>query len=110
MVILVLSARFFSHLFYLCINLYSGNIRFFCGECGTHLYAYDKEWAQWCYPFASCIDTPLPKMDATTDCYHIMQNSKPDWVPVPKGAKHIFEEYPDCSLEDWHKQHKQFIE
>ncbi|ORZ00601.1 Mss4-like protein [Syncephalastrum racemosum] len=83
-----------------------GNIRYFCGECGSHLYAYDKQWADCVYPMACAIDTPLPAVDPK-DIYHIMlnENSKANWAvaPEPNPDKHAFSEYPDVSLEQWHK-------
>ncbi|KAI7866923.1 Mss4-like protein [Mucor mucedo] len=89
-----------------------GNIRYFCSECGSHLYAYDKQWAEWVYPFASAIDTPLPQLDPKTQVYKIMLDSKANWVDVPDPNKeaHAFEAYPDCSLEQWHKDNGQYIE
>lgn len=89
---------------------YSGNIRYFCGECGCHLYAYDKKWSEFVYPYACAIDTPLPELDSK-DVYHIMLDSKANWVQAPKAdeKQHAFKEYPDCSLEDWHKNNKQYI-
>ncbi|KAG2194788.1 hypothetical protein INT47_004119 [Mucor saturninus] len=82
------------------------------GECGSHLYAYDKQWAEWVYPFASAIDTPLPQLDPKTQVYKIMLDSKANWVDVPDPSKeaHAFEAYPDCSIEQWHKDNGQYIE
>ncbi|OBZ80726.1 putative glutathione-dependent formaldehyde-activating enzyme [Choanephora cucurbitarum] len=84
-----------------------GNIRYFCGECGSHLYAYDKKYADYVYPFASAIDTPLPELE-NTEIYHIMLGSKANWVPAPKHNK--FNEYPDCSLEQWHKNNNKYFD
>ncbi len=29
---------------------------------------------------------------------------KPDWIEVPSGPGHVhFQNYPDLSIEDWHK-------
>ncbi|CAO3682375.1 unnamed protein product [Rhizopus stolonifer] len=84
-----------------------GNIRYFCGECGSHLYAYDKQYKDWVYPFASAIDTDLPELEFNQN-YHIMLTSKANWVKTP--TENTFGEYPDCSLEDWHKKNKQFVE
>jgi hypothetical protein len=39
-----------------------------------------------------------------------MLNSKANWCSVPKDNKHLFEEYPDCSLEQWHKDNKKYVE
>jgi hypothetical protein len=35
--------------------------RHFCAKCGSALWVWDPRWADWVYPFASAIDTPLPK-------------------------------------------------
>ncbi|KAL9546715.1 hypothetical protein MBANPS3_006522 [Mucor bainieri] len=86
------------------------HLRYFCGECGCHLYAYDKKWSAFVYPYACAIDTPLPELDPK-DVYHIMLDSKANWAETPKPDEkhHAFKEYPDCSLEDWHKANKQYI-
>lgn len=93
--------------------LYSGNIRYFCGECGSHLYAYDKKYADYVYPMACAIDTPLPVVEPK-DAYSIMLNeeSKANWAeaPEPDPAKHAFTEYPDVSIEEWHKKNNRYIE
>ncbi|KAI8067016.1 Mss4-like protein [Gilbertella persicaria] len=88
-----------------------GNIRYFCGECGSHLYAYDKKWSNWVYPYASAIDTDLPELNES-QIYRIMIGSKANWIPTPavNADKHVFEEYPDCSLEQWHKENKLYVE
>ena len=33
--------------------------RHFCSKCGSALWLWDPRWAEWVYPFASAIDTPL---------------------------------------------------
>ncbi|KAI9273010.1 Mss4-like protein [Phascolomyces articulosus] len=89
-----------------------GNMRYFCSECGSHLYAYCEEYADVIYPMACAIDTPLPPVDSK-DVYHIMLNkdSKANWAiaPEPNHEKHAFAQYPDVSLEDWHKQNNRFL-
>jgi hypothetical protein len=93
-------------------QLRSGNIRYFCGECGSHLFAYDKQWAEWCYPYASAIDTDLP-VPKPEDIHRLMLNkkSKCNWADTPPiDNKRNFSEYPNTSLEDWHKNNHQFIE
>lgn len=90
----------------------SGNVRYFCGDCGSHLFAYDKQYAEYVYPYASAIDTPLPE-PKPDDIYRIMLNdkSKCNWATTPKpDERRNFLLYPDTSLEDWHKAHHQFIE
>ena len=78
--------------------------RHFCRHCGSALWGSDKRWAQWVYPFASAIDSDLP---APEDRVHIMLGSKANWVAVPEAGSHDarFEEYPDRSVADWHKDH-----
>ncbi|CEG65734.1 hypothetical protein RMATCC62417_02454 [Rhizopus microsporus] len=83
-----------------------GNIRYFCSECGSHLYAYDKKYEEWFYPFASSIDTDLPELKPE-ECYHILLNSKANWVHTP--SHNAFDKYPDCSLEAWHKSNGKYI-
>ncbi|KAL0082188.1 Mss4-like protein [Phycomyces blakesleeanus] len=83
-----------------------GNTRYFCGECGSHLYAYNPAYADSVYPMACAIDSPLPVVEPK-DIYHIMLNkqSKANWVlaPTPSPENHAFEEYPDTSISQWHK-------
>ncbi len=75
--------------------------RHFCKTCGTALYAWDPRWPELVHPFASAIDTPLPK---TPETVHIMLDSAPAWAEVPKGKRHShFDRYPEESIEDWHK-------
>ena len=61
---------------------------------------------QFCYPMASAIDTPLPKPQSRN---HIMLNYAPDWVHVPTDGAH-YAEYPERSLEQWHKDNSCFVE
>jgi hypothetical protein len=85
----------------------SSNVRSFCGECGTHLWAYDKSWEHWIYPFASAIDTDLP---TPPHVIHMMLGSKASWVePEVKEGDKSFEEYPEEGIEEWHKNNKCYI-
>ncbi|MBT3790501.1 MAG: GFA family protein [Alphaproteobacteria bacterium] len=76
--------------------------RCFCSKCGTALWNYDPRWPDLVHPFASAIDTPLPKAPSIS---HMMLGSKANWVPVDshEGDKK-FEEYPDEPLADWHQR------
>jgi hypothetical protein len=77
--------------------------RRFCGKCGSALWVSDPRWPELVHPFASAIDSKLPKAPSHQ---HIMLDSKADWVPVEtKRGDRKFKEYPDQSLEDWHKSH-----
>ena len=76
--------------------------RHFCKTCGSALWAFDPRWPEWVYPFASAIDTPLPK---TPERQHIMLSYAAPWVAVPKGKRDMhFKEYPEEAIIDWHKQ------
>lgn len=77
--------------------------RSFCRVCGSCLWVWDPRWPDLVHPFASAIDSSLPKPPQHT---HLMLGSKADWV----GTLHAdddkqFPEYPDESIADWHKRH-----
>jgi len=77
--------------------------RYFCSRCGAALWVWDPRWAMWVYPFASAIDTPLPK---PPEIQHIMLDSKANWVevPPPTGRHKRFGRYPKEAIIDWHKR------
>jgi hypothetical protein len=79
----------------------SSSRRHFCGKCGSALWVHTPEYAEWIYPFASAIDTALPVPPTRV---HVLLGSKAPWV-VPEIAPgdQCFDEYPDESIEDWHK-------
>lgn len=75
--------------------------RHFCKRCGSALFISDPRWPKWVYPHASAIDTALPK---PKELAHIMLDSRASWVAVPTGKSHRrFADYPDQSIEDWHR-------
>lgn len=77
--------------------------RRFCRECGSALWAWDPRWPELIHPHASAIDTDLPE---PPEVVHLMLGSKASWVDVPAGEGHVhFDEYPDKSLEEWHRRH-----
>ena len=77
--------------------------RRFCGRCGSALWVWDPRWPELVHPFASAIDSPLPK---APERVHIMLASKPDWVPLDAGAEEACHDaYPTESLEEWHRRH-----
>jgi hypothetical protein len=81
----------------------SSGERSFCTRCGTALWVFDQGWPELIHPFASAIDTPLP---TPPERVHIMLDFKAPWVQVPSGPGEVhFAQYPDESLEDWHKRH-----
>ena len=77
--------------------------RSFCSKCGSALWVWDPDWPDLIHPFASAIDSKLPK---APEHVHTLLDSKADWVPVegnPDDPR--FKKYPDQSLEDWHRAH-----
>ncbi|MCK7611588.1 GFA family protein [Roseibium sediminicola] len=75
--------------------------RHFCKTCGAHLWVWDPRWPELIHPHAGAVDSPLPTPPETV---HIMLAFKPDWVDVPEGPGHMhFQNYPDQSIEDWHR-------
>ena len=75
--------------------------RNFCPRCGSALWLYDPSWPDLVHPFASAIDTPLPKPPART---HIMLRFKADWIEPEIGPDDASRDlYPDESIEDWHR-------
>ena len=79
-----------------------GGERHFCPRCGSALWVWDKHWPEWIYPFASAIDTPLPR---SKERQHILLNSKANWVPVPGGSgEKRFRGYPREAIIDWHRK------
>ena len=76
--------------------------RHFCSKCGSALWVWDPSWPEWVYPFASAIDTRLPKAREEVE---IMLDYAAPWAEVPKGRGHThFREYPKESIAGWHKK------
>ena len=74
--------------------------RHFCAKCGSALWAWDPRWAEWVYPFASAIDTPLPRPPEEQE---IMLDHAAPWCGIPRGQGHThFRGYPDEGIADWH--------
>jgi len=79
--------------------------RSFCRYCASTLWVYDPRWPELVHPFASAVDTPLPKSPETV---RIMLRYAAPWCELPDpavtGERH-FDEYPDESLHEWHVRH-----
>ena len=59
-------------------------------------------------PFASAIDTALPKAPSSV---HLLLRDKASWVEPQIGPNDdCFDAYPELSIEDWHKKHGLWIE
>jgi hypothetical protein len=78
--------------------------RHFCKRCASALWLYDPEWPKLVHPFASAIDTPLPK---PPERVHICLSFMAPWCE-PRRGKHDphYEKFSKESLEDWHRRHK----
>lgn len=76
--------------------------RHFCRHCGSFLWVYDSEYPDLMHPFASAIDTELPKPPEHS---HIMLDFAASWVEVPdEWSDRYYPRYPDESLADWHNR------
>ena len=76
--------------------------RHFCPRCGSALWIYDPRWPELLHPFASSIDSELPRPPERT---HLMLDSKAEWVDAAIGPDDkCFDEYPDESLAAWHQR------
>lgn len=76
--------------------------RHFCKDCGSALWLWDPRWPELVHPFASAIDSELPKPPEHT---HMMLGSKAGWVDVHAGPDDkTFDVYPEESLAQWHQR------
>jgi hypothetical protein len=82
--------------------------RSFCKRCGSPLWLFDPRWPEHLHPFASAIDTPLPKPPAHVD--YFLDSAAP-WVVLHEGD--AIERQPGpytVGMEDWHKQRRLWVE
>lgn len=81
----------------------SSGERSFCSRCASALWVYDPNWPELVHPFASAIDTELPR---PPERVHLKLDSKANWVEVPEGPnERHFDGFPDESLAQWHERH-----
>jgi hypothetical protein len=74
--------------------------RSFCGNCGSALWVWDPRWPELVHPFASAIDSELPRSPEHT---HLMLAFKASWVPAHiEDGDLSFDSYPEESLAQWH--------
>ena len=77
--------------------------RRFCKRCGSALWVSDPRWPDLVHPFASAIDSKLPK---APEQVHMMLDSKASRVRLDaKRGEMRHDDYPDQSLADWHRAH-----
>ena len=68
------------------------------------LWLFDPRWPELVHPHASAIDTPLPKPKEVVEAALAFA---PTWVDVPRGKGHVHcRQWPEESLEEWHKRHR----
>lgn len=76
--------------------------RYFCRHCGSCLWVYDPSYPELMHPFASAIDTDLPKPPEHT---HIMLDFAASWIEIPEvGGDRYHQRYPDESIAQWHER------
>ena len=81
--------------------------RNFCKKCGSALWLYDPTWPDLVHPFASAIDSELPK---PPEKVHLMLKYKASWVEPVIGKKDkAFDAYPEESIADWRKRTKMWV-
>jgi hypothetical protein len=72
----------------------------FCGRCGTQLLLEIPAFPQWVYPFASAIDTPLPR---PPHFVFVRTAERPEWSPaIGSPDDPSFEANTEESMADWH--------
>ena len=76
--------------------------RNFCRLCGSALWLFSPGYPDLVHPFASAVDTPLPK---PPERVRLMLNYAAPWCEIPTGeGERHFPEYPEESLEGWHRR------
>lgn len=77
--------------------------RNFCRHCGSFLWLYSPSYPDLIHPFASAIDIPLPK---PPERIRLMLDYAAPWCEIPASDNEMhFAEFPEESLEDWHRRH-----
>ena len=79
--------------------------RSFCARCGSALWVHNPKWPDFLHPFASAIDTELPK---PPEIQSIMTAYAVSWIEFPDGPQ--FASYPAMGLEDWHRAHGLYLD
>lgn len=78
--------------------------RHFCRHCGSALWLYDPRWPELIHPFASAIDTPLPK---PPEKVRLMLDFAAPWCEIPDedDSELHFPRFPEESIDEWHHRH-----
>jgi hypothetical protein len=76
--------------------------RRFCQLCGSALWVWDPRWPELIHPFASAIDSELPRPPERT---HLMLDFKASWVDTRHDPQDkLFAGYPEESIAAWHER------
>ena len=79
------------------------NEHHFCGRCGSPLWQYDRRYSDHLHPYASAVDSPLPR-PPVVNAFDLAERAP--WVPLPTGEDVIAEDGPyTIGMLDWHRQH-----
>jgi hypothetical protein len=82
--------------------------RYFCRQCGSHLWAWNESCPELVHPLAAVVDTHLPKPSHFVD---IMLDSAVPWVELHAGDYiERFADLPDQSIEAWRWRHSQWLD
>ena len=74
----------------------------FCGRCGSALFLEITPFPEWVYPFASAVDTPLPK---PPEFVFVRTEERPSWTPaIGSDGDPNFAENTDESMVAWHRR------
>lgn len=89
------------------VKISSGQ-RHFCKICASCLWLFDPNWPELIHPFASAIDSPLPKPPQEI---HMMLAYAANWCEIPRGKNELhYQEYAPLSIEEWHKKHRLWLD
>ena len=82
--------------------------RHFCVRCASALWLFDPQWPDLVHPFASAIETDLPEPPSKV---HLMLKYKANWVKPQFGrGDQRYAEYPELSIEEWHRRRGLWID
>src|SRR5258708_36034981 len=74
--------------------------RHYCKRCGTPLWVSDEQWLELGHPFASAIDTKLPKAPSSV---HLLLPGKARWAEPQIGPQgDCCDGCPQVSIDVWY--------
>ena len=79
--------------------------RRFCLECGSALWLFDPRWPELIHPHASAIDTPLAEAAEVVEAALDYVAGRGSTCRAAR-ATCSSGQWPEESLEDWHKRHR----